>query len=317
MIFTDMRFEIKNKVIDADILDIIYKIKRDSRTNLLRQVLPSKSEIKVSCPFHSEGMEKHPSCYIHRSYEDETQPGTGHCFACGVSFSLSELVEECFQQPKGFGDYWLLDNFSAGFVSDVQYLPSINIDCRSAHKFMDENELEKYRYYHDYMWKRKLSKEIIDRFDIGYDPEKQMVTFPVRDRKGNLLFITKRSVKTKFFSIPKDTEKPLYLLDEIIKTRVSKAAICEGQIDALTCWTYGLPAVATMGQISEHQIEELKKSGLRVIISLFDNDSQGYKMHCRLKDSLSSEILLIRPKFPLGKKDVNDMTKEEFDEMMA
>lgn len=312
-----MRFEIKNKVIETDILEILQKIKKDSRTSLLRDIIPNPVEIKVTCPFHSDGKEKHPSCYIHRSYDDGTLPGTGHCFSCGATFSLSELVEECFHQSIGFGDNWLIDNFSSGFVSDIGYLPSIDIDSKPEKKYMPEEELDKYRYYNDYMWKRKLSKEVVDRFDVGYDAEKQMITFPVRDRKGNLVFVTKRSVKNKFFSIPKNIEKPLYLLDAIISNNIQRAAICEGQIDALTCWTYGLPAVATMGQISEHQLKELKHSGLRVIISLFDNDSGGHKMHCKLKESLSKEILLIRPKFPLGRKDVNDMTKEEFDTMFV
>lgn len=36
------------------------------------------------------------------------------------------------------------------------------------------------------MWKRKLSKEVVDRFEVGYDPKQNMLIFPVRDEKEYL-----------------------------------------------------------------------------------------------------------------------------------
>ena len=40
----------------------------------------------------------------------------------------------------------------------------------------------------------------------------------------------------------------------MIEHNIEKVIICEGQIDALTACVYGFPAIATIGAISEHQI---------------------------------------------------------------
>ena len=37
--------------------------------------------------------------------------------------------------------------------------------------YVSEEELESYRFYHPYMWERKLTPEVVDKFDIGYDKE--------------------------------------------------------------------------------------------------------------------------------------------------
>ena len=63
------------------------------------------------------------------------------------------------------------------------------------------------------MWERKLSKEVVDRFRVGYDPQRRMLTFPVWDEKGHLVMITGRSVQTKMFHIDKEVDKPVYLLN--------------------------------------------------------------------------------------------------------
>ena len=65
------------------------------------------------------------------------------------------------------------------------------------------------------MFQRGLTKEIIERYDIGYDRINDMITFPVRDIKGNCLFIAKRSVKGKFFVLPSNRNKPLYGVYEL------------------------------------------------------------------------------------------------------
>lgn len=97
------------------------------------------------------------------------------------------------------------------------------------------------------MWKRHLTREVVDRFRIGYDKEKDAITFPVWDEKGNLVMITERSVTSKKFYIPSNTEKPVYLLNEVLKCGYNKVYVVESQINCLTLWSWGYPSIALFG----------------------------------------------------------------------
>lgn len=50
---------IQNKRIDTDIEDIIYDIKKE--TNYFDKVKNTHTHLMLSCPFHGDGHEKHPS----------------------------------------------------------------------------------------------------------------------------------------------------------------------------------------------------------------------------------------------------------------
>ena len=135
-----------------------------------------------------------------------TEYGTAHCFSCGFAMKLPKFVGYCFDEDESFGEEWLLSRCSTAFISETKYLPEIVIDNNKykndTQPSMSEDELKKYAYYHEYMWKRKLSKEVVDRFEVGYDPKQNMLIFPVRDEKGVLRFVTGRSVLSHRFMIP-------------------------------------------------------------------------------------------------------------------
>ena len=77
------------------------------------------------------------------------------------------------------------------------------------------------------MFERHLSKEVVDRFQIGYDKRIQAITFPVYDEKGKLVMVTKRSVLSKRFYIPSGVDKPVYLLNEAIKNNLTTVYVTE------------------------------------------------------------------------------------------
>lgn len=88
--------------------------------------------------------------------------------------------------------------------------------------------------------------------------------------------------------------------------------ITEAQIDALTAMSYGFPCCATIGSISFDQINILNKSGIRTFIAAFDNDKWGDKFYETFKSKMRDDVIIYKFKFPKGKKDINDLTKEEF-----
>ena len=45
---------------------------------------------------------------------------------------------------------------------------------------------------------------------------------------------------------------------------------------------------------------------------MFDNDPWGNKFLTYLKDRLDKRILLVEVQLPFGRKDINDLSKDEF-----
>ena len=194
--------------------------------------------------------------------------------------------------------------------------------------YVSEEELDSYRYTHPYMYKRKLTDDVIERFDIGYDKNTRCITFPVRNINGKTLFIARRSVVSKFFNYPQGVEKPLYGLYEIMQTREQRKKylkpeyvdpqeiiVCESMIDALTCWVYGKYAVALNGLGNYLQFEQLRNLPCRELILATDNDEAGAKARERIRKYVKNKIIsqYDYDSFPDGAKDINDLTKEQFE----
>ena len=123
--------------------------------------------------------------------------------------------------------------------------------------------------------------------------------------------ITERSVLSKHFFIPNGVQKPVYLLNFIKKEFIYTVLVVESQLNALTAWSYGIPAVALFGTGSSYQYDILKKSGIRSYILCFDGDEAGRKGAKRFMQNMKKNVFITDMEMPLG-KDVNDMEKDEF-----
>ena len=317
--------EVNNHVILDDTQDILIELRKQLELNGVKRFakfIDSGNNIQTNCPFHKEGQERKPSFGINK------KTGECHCFGCGWSGTLSEMISNCFGKDDFgvYGNKWLIRNFLS---IAVESRPDIDVDfCRrkkimsETKKYISEQELDSYRYTHPYMYKRKLTDEIIDLFDIGYDKNTECITFPNRDINGNCLFVARRSVKTKFFNYPQDVEKPVYGLYEcnicaktIKNWFPDEIIICESMIDALTCWVYGKYAVALNGTGNENQFKTLRNMPNRKFILATDMDEAGLKARERIRQSLGNKIVTEYVWDINVAKDINDMNKEYFDSL--
>lgn len=317
--------EVNNHVILDDTQDILIELRKQLELNGIKRFakfIDSGNNIQTNCPFHKEGQERKPSFGINK------KTGECHCFGCGWSGTFSEMISNCFGKDDFgvYGDKWLIRNFVS--VS-VENRPEIDIDfgrrkkiTSETKKYISEQELDSYRYTHPYMYKRKLTDEIIDLFDIGYDKNTECITFPNRDINGNCLFIARRSVKTKFFNYPQDVEKPVYGLYEcnicaktIKNWFLDEIIICESMIDALTCWVYGKYSVALNGTGNENQFKTLRNMPNRKFILATDMDEAGLKARERIRQSLGNKLVTEYVWDINVAKDINDMSKEYFDSL--
>lgn len=331
MIINDVIFNVELQ----DILDELVAQLRANGSQLIQRQKNGPEHIQICCPYHNNGMERRPSAGIRKS------DGMFHCFACGEVHTLPEVISHCFGQDDAIGKFgwqWLLKNFA---IVQVEEREDVRIDFsrnlvrtnlsgnrnKEIERYVTEEELEKYRYIHPYMYKRKLTDEVIERFDIGYDKVSDCITFPVRDVGGNVLFIARRSVKTKFFSYPKGVEKPLYGLYEYTQVYNStvdrkeldnlyEVIVCESMLDALTCWVYGKYAVALNGLGNELQFQQLRDLPCRKLILATDNDEAGQDARQRIRMNMQNRKIISEYVLPKNRKDINELSKEEFENLL-
>lgn len=320
---------VRKRVVETSIINILYKLKEDlNAQNIykLDTIKVSSNNALITCPIHGEGHERHPSCSVlltNNSDNDDIPKGFVNCFACGYKAIFPQFISDCFNiKDKGeFGEEWILENCSCSFTDETRILPKLEINknkqinnIKEKPKYVSEEELQSYRYYHPYMWKRKLTPEIVNKFDIGYDKKTNSLTFPVYDNNNNCLFVVKRNVATKIFQIPPNIEKSVFGLNQITSD-INKVIICESVINALTCWVYGKPAVALFGTGTAYQINQLLSSHVRHFVLGFDGDSAGYKATVKFYKKLSKYKIVTEYHLPPG-KDINDLSKEEFDNLI-
>lgn len=284
--------------------------------------------VQTNCPFHKNGQERKPSFGVNGEIDK------CHCFACGWSGTIEEMISELYgyQDEGKFGKRWLIKRFN---TVEIETRPNImegfngrnNITIRNnndIHRFkqhiqgdksseqysgeITEEELDKYRYIHPYMYERGLTDEIIERFDIGYDRERKEITFPVRDIEGRCVFIAGRSVKSKFFRLPKGKDKPVYQGYRFISGDYKKAYITESFLNCLTCWKYDKPAMAMIGTGNQKQYEILNKLPVREYILAFDPDEAGRKATERFRKNVHGKI--IKELVYTDNRDINDLQEE-------
>lgn len=339
--------EINGVIFNASCEDILMELQRQlaiNRIPLLQKTRDSGNDIMCQCPFHGNGQERKPSAGIRKS------DGMFHCFACDKVASLSELISYCFGKTTDilgtFGWSWLLKNFASIQVEerkDVEIdLERNNIPNKVSAKsnrldntnstqssFVTEEELDKYRYYHSYWTKRGITDDyIIELFDLGYDKETDCITFPVRDIKGNCLFVARRNVKTKFFNYPRGVEKPLYGLYEfykvladrkrILKPEVvnpTEVIVCESMIDCILLCQGGHFALALNGLGNALQFKQLRELPCRHLILATDNDEAGLRARDRIRKEVPNK-LITEIDFPKRIKDVGECSKEQIRDIL-
>ena len=356
---------INNIQFNAELPEILEELQAQLKLNhipLLEKTRDSGNDIMVQCPYHGNGQEHRPSAGIRK------KDGIFHCFACNETHNLQELVSYCFghyeDQLGTFGWKWLIKNFISIAVEERKDVeldfgsrlanmdsvasgvqanrPHSGRDAKLERAFVSEEELDRYRYTHPYWEKRRITDErIIELFDLGYDKTTKCITFPVRDSRGNCLFVARRSVTTKYFNYPAGAEKPLYGLYEIYKHFDSgspthanamsldfdldidsnrpvginfpqEIIVCESMLDALTAWQYGKYAVALNGLGNERQFKELRELPCRKLILATDNDEAGMKARLRIRKNVPNKIIT-EYMLPEGKKDLNELEQWEFE----
>ncbi len=329
-------------------MDVILILETLSQHGLVKLNRQMNDWYSVYCPFHagggSDGFERRPSCGVSLQMQvrnGQTYPeGMWHCFTCAAAYSMEDGVTKILQSRDidMLGKDWLAQNVPGYEAEDdfdylipqttmqnltnkyaIEYVRQMTEPEQS---FVSEEELASYRYVVPYMYERKLTDEIIEKYDVGYDanwipPGRKRavpcITFPVRDRQGRTLFLCRRSIAGKLYNYPTGITKPVYGVD-MLPQGTSSIIICESIINALTAVSYGYNAVALLGTGNQLQMQQLKELGAQEFVICTDGDEAGRRAAAKLKKYLKSVAMVWVIHMP-DEKDLNDLDKEEFDKL--
>lgn len=270
--------------------------------------------IQTTCPFHKEGQERKPSFGVNGELNK------CHCFACGWSGGIEDMISQLYgyQDNGKYGKRWLIKHFNSVEIETRPNLMEVlngssnnnsNItNNKHSGKYIPESLLDSYRYIHPYMYKRGLTDKIIQEFDIGYDKSRNCLTFPILDLDGNCVFVATRNVSNKFFTLPKDLEKPIYQAYRFTSGKYKEAWIVESFLNCLTLWRYGIPSMALIGTGNKHQYDILSKLPVRSYVLAFDPDDAGYKATQRFRRNVKNK--LIKEVVYKDDRDINDLQEE-------
>ena len=338
--------KLADTIIQASTEDVINTLRFDLAQKGLNRfaiVRRNGENLQSNCPFHKNGQERKPSFGVNGEID---KCHCFSCSWSGtIEEMISELYG--YQDEGKFGKRWLIKRFntveietrpnimegfngrkinlSRGIYKSIETTSKgksgemgkagqgneyeKNRDLEERDKtVITEEELDKYRYIHPYLYERGLTDEIIERFDIGYDKTRNEITFPVADLHGTIRFIASRSVKNKFFRLPKGEDKPIYQGYRFVTGRYRTAYITESFLNCLTCWKYNKPAMATIGTGNKKQYEILNKLPVREYILAFDPDEAGRKAAERFRKNVHGKIIkeLVYP----DNRDINDLQEE-------
>lgn len=308
---------VDNYIIDTSLYDVVKQLKMALTNGKLREIKNwsiGDDNIVVTCPsrHHKGGHEHSAAMNIYVGDNSSIPYGFCRCWACDFQCSFVYFVAECFESSEDFAKHWLIEKF--GVFSEAKVLTDneIVIKKRKAPARLPANYLDHLQSWHPYLAERKLSRDVCELFKVKYDPVTSQIVFPCFDTAGNIIMAPRRSIVYKNFYLDKEQDKPVYCLDYIINNNITTAMICEGPFDVLTCYTYGYPAIGTFGNPSPTQIMAINKSPIKILYLGMDNDQAGRRMAKTILAGLDPRIIIKEIKWPVGKKDPNELTFEEF-----
>ncbi len=242
--------------------------------------IESRGEGYYVCPFCNSGDKKNYTAAFHID-------GTRfNCFSCTKHGDIFDLVAHMENLSSDWKKHYnrtlkimrpYLDG-DKSTKSREEYIPefTIPVDYTEYLHKCHENVAQT-----DYFINRGLSKETIDRFNLGYDPEKNLVTIPYNsDCKGYVDRVLWDG-SSKYYKHGNEIFNMNALYEVGINVWLfgnsDYVYITEGQIDAMSFMEIGLDAIG-LGGVNEVSklVEQLKnKPSNKILVLALDNDKAG------------------------------------------
>lgn len=261
--------------------------------SLFPDAKPQDNYMRVRCPYHSNGQERHPSMSIITNKHNGLDPGFCQCFACGWKGTFAEIAAD-------FGLQWVPDENEVVTSEDSQN-PISPVDLAQAVYKKDVPYS-----YSPYLAKRGISEAVQQQYRTYERADQHKVYMPVFSKEGKFLYANARSTIDKKFFIPKGTTKALAGVEELDFTK--PIGIVEAQISAMTLATARyVRAVALLGASNVSALSVIRNAPGPFLLML-DNDLAGRKALTKVLNLLGDYRCRVF-RFPEG-KDPNDIWQD-------
>lgn len=259
----------------------------------------------IYCPYHNNS----------RTPAGEVAKDSGlfFCFGCQTTKNLLELImftsnRSYFEAARYIKSKEQESDLNA-IVGKALYAPPDFVQYDELLiKRLNKQALDTPRAM-NYFNGRRITKESVIKFDLGYSEKQGSVTIPIHSPDGMCIGFVARTIEGKEFKntpgLPKS--KVLFNLHKVKSSSI--VYVVESSFDAIRLDQVGFPAVATLGaNVSVSQIRLLEKYFNNVVL-VADNDEAGAIMRDKLIEKLGHLVTVIS----LDKKykDIGDMDDDE------
>ena len=291
---------------------------------LVLKGINTASVFRCFSPTHED---KHPSMSFYK------KGNICNCFACGEKYNIFSLVGmeynlKGFKEQKEkvielYKNRELIQDVNATIYSKKNI--EIILNSTIQEKKIEEKKIypEFYYYYRDckkrisetdYLQKRGISKEVQDKYNIGYDTDfkEGKMKFPIQ---AIIIPISKDSYTVRNinsaskFRYTKVGEAAIFNYWELEQNRKDTFYIVEGEIDALSIIEAGRKSIA-LGSVNEVNllVNKLKEDKFNnKFILMLDNDEKGKMWQEILYTKLKEIDINVEKNNTLGKyKDANE-----------
>ncbi len=255
----------------------------------------------IFCPYHNNN--RTPAGEVSKDH------GMFFCFGCQTTKTLVEFIMYTSNRTYFEAVRYIKNKEQENSIED-----SVNKALIEKPEFVKYDELLIKRLTNQalespravrYFEGRSITKESIDKFNLGYSEKQDSVTIPVHSPDGLCIGFVARTIEGKEFKNTPGLPKGRVLFNlHRIKTS-SIVYLVESSFDAIRLDQVGFPAVATLGaNVSATQIALLKKYFNNIVL-IADNDDAGAIMRDKLIEKLGPVVtsVYIDKKY----KDIGDM----------
>ena len=295
----------------------MYRRSRQESTNIysgeqIRRVLTGSgievesevdSDYLIFCPYHNN--------YRTPAGEVSKEKGTFFCFSCHESRSLIDLVMYTTRKS-----YFEASRVVDSAKTETDIVSSLDLILKDKVEYVSYDEVQIKRLNNQalespravrYFEGRRITKDSMVKFSLGYSENQDMITIPMQTPNGSMFIgFVARSIEGKDFKNTPRLPKSKILFNLHRAKRYDVVYVVESSFDAIRMDQCGLAAVATLGSnVSKFQIGLLTKSFNSVIV-IPDNDDAGRNMADKIIDNVGPRAAAFG--LPDRFKDIGDMT---------
>lgn len=161
-------------------------------------------------------------------------------------------------------------------------------------------------------WLRRTGEEAARHFRLGYDPDWDAVTYPLRNDAGEVLGVVRRPLSDDGarYRYPTGVDIGRLLFNYTPEHR-KYVVLVEGALDAVALWNVGVHAMAIYGaHMSAEQVALIDRIDPMFVYTCFDNDDAGFNAH-REVHSLFRHRFVHRLTWPRSwGKDIDELSIE-------